>query len=641
MHFYAVTKEGLIIYDANDIVKNTGAQWEDGGWRDWAKGEGADGLDVKVVATLTSPPNAFGHTWSDNGALIASVFDEGVKIYDAEDEYKETHELPRVQENIEGRVGGVRNLQFSPKNNFMVTYEKWEPGLDNVHVWDLRCHPASRLHDCLLKGYASGPLNVELVKWTSDESACLELVPGKGVRVWPADFGENGDSKEAFIGNSQVAHFKISPAQAKDAYCCAVFVPEIDSRVARVIVYSLGNLSKPLVEVDLPPKVKDAQMYWNHEGSALLVLASSDVDETNQSYFGTTFLYFVKTDGKAKPIQLYNAKDGLVQDLCWNPTKNEFMCIVGMLPATVRLHDGSTGKEKSTLGSSKRNTLSWNPFGRLIAVGGFGTLPGDMDFFDCASGETVCSLRAALTVDCSWAPDGRHFLAATVAPRMNEGNQLSIYRYTGEKVLNLNYVPEVVEGRHQDTGAGARTKTQALLFRACWRPGQEVHYEDKPTTPRPGVKRTKGLPDDVKESKASSGKAWTSKSGGGGASLVAAIMRGEVDAPQETTRWENNSLELPKQLEEWEIRKMERDRKKAEEKKKIEDKEKEKQLIRDAQQATKDNKKLLKELQKELEELQAIKDKEWDELTDEDEAQLEKESDLIAQIADLEKKVKE
>merc|ERR1712039_656348 len=117
--------------------------------------------------------------------------------------------------------------------------------------------------------------------------------------------------------------------------------------------------------------------------------------------------------------------------------------------------------------------------------------------------ETICSLRAPITVDCCWAPDGRKLICATIAPRMNEGNQISIYQYTGEKLLDLPFKPEKVEARHEDTGAGARTKTQALLFRASWRPDGKKQYEDRAASPpKAGApKRKKGLPDASSELK--------------------------------------------------------------------------------------------------------------------------------------------
>lgn len=74
-------------------------------------------------------------------------------------------------------------------------------------------------------------------------------------------------------------------------------------------------------------------------------------------------------------------------------------------------------------------------------------------------------------------------MSATVAPRMNEGNQISIYKYTGERMLKMEFKPDHVEGRHADTGGGARTKTQALLYTASWRPDGSKKYEDRAASP--------------------------------------------------------------------------------------------------------------------------------------------------------------
>merc|ERR1719231_1404438 len=81
------------------------------------------------------------------------------------------------------------------------------------------------------------------------------------------------------------------------------------------------------------------------------------------------------------------------------------------------------------------------------------------------------------------------------------------------------------------------------------------------------------------------------------------------------------------------------------EKKKVQKQQKEKEA--EAKEAAKDevrgivkkqeeDEKKLKKLKEELAALELLKDKEWDELTDEDEAQLEGELDIIAQIKELE-----
>lgn len=45
-------------------------------------------------------------------------------------------------------------------------------------------------------------------------------------------------------------------------------------------------------------KSNTAQLIWNKGSTGLLVLAHSDVDKTNQSYYGETRLHFLTSDGK-------------------------------------------------------------------------------------------------------------------------------------------------------------------------------------------------------------------------------------------------------------------------------------------------------------------------------------------------------
>eukprot|EP00927_Polykrikos_kofoidii_P055647 TRINITY_DN49860_c0_g1_i1.p1 TRINITY_DN49860_c0_g1~~TRINITY_DN49860_c0_g1_i1.p1 ORF type:complete len:654 (+),score=159.54 TRINITY_DN49860_c0_g1_i1:149-2110(+) len=651
MEFVTATKEGLIVFDALSIGQATAGD-------DWTKGATVDGNKVKVIAKLPSPDNAFGHAWSNDGVFLGSVTDEGVSVYNASEGYELILELPRVAPDVGGRTGGVRNLRFSPKNSFLVTYEKWDPQYPkNCHVWDLRPeNKGARIYSCVLKGYTSGALPVEMIRWNADETLTFELIPGEAIVIRPFDLegavdtddAEGEQPKTRKLSLRGVAHFQVGTQTAKGSTFIACYVPE-SGVVAKVFLYNLVDVATPLLTVSFPAKIKDMTIMFNPLGSELLALATSDVDETGNSYFGNSYLYWVSCEGGLKPKHhmVCGQKEGVVQDLAWSPTKNEFALVYGMMPATVALFDGKTGQLISTLGASRRNTLKWNPFGRFLAVGGFGTLPGDIDFFDRSCEETVSSMRAALTVLSSWAPDGQHFLCSTVAPRMNEGNQLSVYRYSGELVFKIEFKPAVVQARHEDTGGGARTKTQALLFSASWRPCCDPSkYEDKPATPRTGPKRKKGLPDSTEavatttttaayRPKAAAGYGGAGAAGGG--NLVAAMMRGEINLPEPAKSWDTPAQEA-KPLEEWEVRKLMKEQKKEAEKKELAKKEAEKQALRQVDQAVKDNKQKLKELRATLDSLQELKEKEWDDLTSEDEAVLEGEMEMRAQIAELEKK---
>jgi translation initiation factor 2A len=331
---------------------------------------------------------------------------------------------------------------------------------------------------------------------------------------------------------------------------------------------------------------------------------------------------------------------------------NEFMMIIGMMPATTKLFDGKTGKmfKEGQLGTSRRNAIRWNPFGRFVCVGGFGALPGDLDFFDNSAKETLCSFRAALTVNCCWGPSGRHFLTCTTTPRMNEDNQISIWHYnTGDLIVKLDYRPQgALRTGGGAEGGRAAADAGAMLYAASWRPDGKGAYKDRAASPVPaGKKRVKGLKvDDLKTKEG--GGAYRPK-GGGGFSGVAAMMRGELEVPSNAPAvgggWELKGDAPPAKPLTWQEQEQQAKEwakeKKALAKKEKADEEEAKQAKKDELKAIADKikggDKRLADLKAQLAELDKIKDKEWDELTDEDEAELEKEIEIKALIAELEK----
>jgi len=236
-----------------------------------------------------------------------------------------------------------------------------------------------RLHATSLTGYSNGNLPVEMVKWSPDESMCFLFIQGEGIQVCKGDLSDVYDETRRMVKQRGASNFQVSTVMKGHECYLSVYTAETDE-AARVGIYYTGKTARPTIDQYFPAKTKTGKMLWNNEGTVLLVIAGCDVDETGSSYFGVSNLYWMQADGKAKTQKLYTSSDGLVHDLAWSPTKNEFAVIVGAMPPAVKLHDGATGKELNQLGISRRNTLKWNPFGRFVAVAGFGTLPGDMDF---------------------------------------------------------------------------------------------------------------------------------------------------------------------------------------------------------------------------------------------------------------------
>jgi translation initiation factor 2A len=91
-----------------------------------------------------------------------------------------------------------------------------------------------------------------------------------------------------------------------------------------------------------------------------------------------------------------------------------------------------------------RNTLYYDPKGRILCAGGFGAINGNMDFWDLSSDNIVKidSTNAFSSSYHEWSPDGYHFLTGVVAPRMRQDNGIKIFNYHGELIYKED-IPEL------------------------------------------------------------------------------------------------------------------------------------------------------------------------------------------------------
>jgi len=91
-----------------------------------------------------------------------------------------------------------------------------------------------------------------------------------------------------------------------------------------------------------------------------------------------------------------------------------------------------------------RNTLYYDPKGKILCAGGFGSLNGNIDFWDLSSDNIVkiSSTNAFSSSYHEWCPDGYHFLAGVVAPRMRQDNGIKIFNYHGELIYKED-IPEL------------------------------------------------------------------------------------------------------------------------------------------------------------------------------------------------------
>jgi translation initiation factor 2A len=130
------------------------------------------------------------------------------------------------------------------------------------------------------------------------------------------------------------------------------------------------------------------------------------VDSSNKSYYGKSSLHYLSsaassttpaTNGNAsvKDQSANGAKsdnsnsnnggdggrvdlgDGPIHSIAWSPNSKEFLAIHGTMPAKATLFDHRANPIYS-FPPAPRNSVSYSPHGRFVAIGGFGNLKGDV-----------------------------------------------------------------------------------------------------------------------------------------------------------------------------------------------------------------------------------------------------------------------
>lgn len=253
------------------------------------------------------------------------------------------------------------------------------------------------------------------------------------------------------------ATFSLSPVLP---IAIASFIPVRGSKPCEIAIYSgpLTNSApqpaKAVASINLF-RGTHANYEWSRDGVYALIRTDTDVDVTGKSYYGESSLFLLRRQkdmNMAQPsaVQVSVPKEGGIHAFAFLPTSKLFCVLSGSMPATCTLHNVFNGnivcELESTLG---RNTISFCPFGRFVMLGGFGNLPGNMEFWEVKAttdpnskkGPPVVKSKLLAStrtknpaISWGWSPCGRYFLTATLAPRMNVDNGYELRTYKGELV---------------------------------------------------------------------------------------------------------------------------------------------------------------------------------------------------------------
>ncbi|XP_051482323.1 eukaryotic translation initiation factor 2A isoform X2 [Apus apus] len=321
-------------------------------------------------------------------------------------------------------------LAFSPKNSVLATWQAYTTAKDGTAGL-----PNLQLHDVktgkCLKSFIQKKMQNWCPCWADDESICARNVNNE------VHFFENNDFTPGSSSDP--------PCAAKTLTCCwwvlqvAVYVPGSKGAPSFVRLYQYPSFGGPQSALANKSffKADKVTMLWNKKATAVLVVASTEVDKTGASYYGEQTLHYIGTDGQSAVVQL--PKDGPIYDVVWSPSSVEFCVVYGFMPAKATVFNLKCDPVFD-FGTGPRNAAYYSPHGHILVLAGFGNLRGQMEVWDVKNYKLISKPVASDSTYFAWCPDGEHIVTATCAPRLRVSNGYKIWHYTGT-LLHSYQVP--------------------------------------------------------------------------------------------------------------------------------------------------------------------------------------------------------
>ncbi|KAJ4291148.1 hypothetical protein N0V90_010346 [Kalmusia sp. IMI 367209] len=335
----------------------------------------------------------------------------------------------------------VFELGFSPLGTYIITWQRPTKDEDgnatkNLKVWRTVPEDGKSGQDRTVVGeYVQKSQTGWNLQYTSDEMFCARVVTNE------VQFYQSNDLKTVWnkLRVEGVTDFAVSPGKN---HSVAVFVPERKGMPAAVKVFQVPQFNSAVSQKTFY-KGDKVQLKWNDLGTSLIVLAQTEVDKTNKSYYGETNMYILNANGSFDSrIQL--DKEGPIHDVSWSPNSKEFGVVYGYMPAKTTIFNARAIPQYN-FDLGPRNTILFSPHGRFVLVAGFGNLAGHMDIYDLEKNyQKVTTIQASNCTHCEWSPDGKHILTATTSPRLRVDNGVRVWHIGGA----LQYNEDMTELYH-------------------------------------------------------------------------------------------------------------------------------------------------------------------------------------------------
>lgn len=219
----------------------------------------------------------------------------------------------------------------------------------------------------------------------------------------------------------------------KDIYIAGGRV-EIDSKKntkkSFFSIYNIKDLNKPYK--DMPTSFIDSMKLKISPDNQYILVNSINENTSNVSYYGNSTLYF--SELKTGKFSKFVLPEGPIHDFSWTPNGEFFIICAGHLPSKTILYKKNNSYVKDIV-LGKFNRIYISPDSRLVALGGFGSLNGDIEFYRLDNCQLIGRANIFCCVNLFWSFDSKYLLGSILAPRVMVDNEYKILTYNGEVVV--------------------------------------------------------------------------------------------------------------------------------------------------------------------------------------------------------------
>lgn len=384
--------------------------------------------DGRVLVYGGDREKARGKTWTDSwiawspkGSYLATFHQQGIVLWGGDD-------FVRVGKYVHK---GVRLVDFSPDENYLVTCNGRQDSKNGIIIWDIDSQKELRSFNCGVK------VTWPIFNWSSDDKYTCRVAKDK-ISVYEVPSMNLLDKKS--INLKAVQEVQFSPSDN----VLAAWVPENGAIAASLHIIEVP--SKKVVRERHFYNVNDLKLHWHPLGHFLCAkLARQKSKKTVVSSFE-----IFRMRSKNIPVEVMETDDRVVA-FAWEPSGSCFAVAHGADPASgrnsVTIYSLQSHKLKTLKCFEGRpcNCLYWSPRGGTLILAGLGQLNGILEFVDVNTMTSLTTEEHFMCTDIEWDPSGRFCMTAVTQPltgndlRFAMENGYKLWTSHGKLLSTINY----------------------------------------------------------------------------------------------------------------------------------------------------------------------------------------------------------